>query len=61
MRKQEVLNMTYKIIRIYAPHLNKKNKVMGRGLSLQEVQKHCNSEHTRKEGVYFDGYIREGK
>jgi hypothetical protein len=53
--------MTYKIIRIYAPHLNKKNKVIGKGLSLQEAQDHCNSEHTRKEGVYFDGYVREGK
>jgi len=51
----------YKIVRYYAPGVGKKDHtVSGKtGLCLAEVQAHCNDPSTRKEGVYFDGYVRE--
>ena len=45
--------MTYKIIRFKR---NGKNKVIKKGLTLEEAQKHCKRKDTRKEGVWFDGY-----
>ena len=51
--------MTYKIIRFYAPHLNKNNRVIQRGLTLEEAQAHCKDPGTRKAGEWFDGYDAE--
>ncbi len=50
---------TYKIIRFYAPSQGKRQRVIKRGLSLEQAQKHCSDPRTRKEGVYFDGYTKE--
>lgn len=51
--------MTYKIVRFYAPHLNKQNRVIRRGLTLEAAQAWCRSPETRKEGEWFDGYDAE--
>ena len=51
--------MTYKIIRFYAPHLNKSNRVIQRGLTLEQAQEHCKNPSTRKAGEWFDGYDAE--
>jgi hypothetical protein len=50
---------TYKIIRFYAPHLNKEKEVIETGLTLAEAQEHCNDPDTHEKGVYFDGYDEE--
>lgn len=50
---------TYSIIRFYAPHLNKGNRVMKRGLTLEQAQAHCKDPDTRKAGEWFDGYDAE--
>jgi len=49
---------TYKIVRFYS-EMNKNSRVMHRGLTLEEAQRHCSDPKTRKEGVYFDGYTQE--
>ena len=51
--------MSYKIIRIYHPTVNKTDRVIKRGLTLEEAQAHCKDPKTRKEGAYFDGYDEE--
>jgi hypothetical protein len=51
----------YKIVRFYAPGINKKNRVIKRGLTLVEAQAHCTDPKTRKAGEWFDGYQREEK
>jgi hypothetical protein len=51
--------MSYKIVRYYYPTQNKENRVMERGLSLDEAQKHCQDPKTAKKDVYFDGYTEE--
>ena len=51
--------MTYKIVRFYAPHLNKSSRVIQRGLTLEEAQSHCKDPDTRKAGEWFDGYDAE--
>ena len=50
---------TYKIIRFYYPGINKKNRTIKTGLSLEQAQKHCCDPKTRKDNVYFDGYNKE--
>tara|TARA_R110002020_G_scaffold53057_5_gene148757 strand:+ start:6806 stop:6958 length:153 start_codon:yes stop_codon:yes gene_type:complete len=47
--------MTYKIIRF---SFNGSNRVMKRGLTLEEAQAHCKREDTHGEG-WFDGYAEE--
>jgi hypothetical protein len=31
---------------------------MKKGLTLKEAQDHCSDPSTRKDGIYFDGYIK---
>lgn len=47
---------TYKIVRFYAPHLNRNNRVVKTGLTLEQAQAWCKDPSTRKEGQWFDGY-----
>jgi hypothetical protein len=49
----------YKIIRFFAPHLKRKNKVMDTGLTLEEAQEHCSDPDSKSAGVFFDGYEKE--
>ena len=55
--------MSYKIIRFHNGSLGyereSKNRVIKRGLTLEEAQEHCRREDTRKEGHWFDGYDKE--
>jgi hypothetical protein len=48
--------MTYNIIRSYAPHLNRSDRIIKRGLTLEQAQAHCRNPKTRKAGEWFDGY-----
>jgi|TARA_Y100000034_G_scaffold14662_1_gene15390 hypothetical protein len=48
--------MSYKIIRF---RFEGKNRVIKRGLTLEEAQEHCRRDDTRKEGLWFDGYDEE--
>lgn len=55
--------MSYKIIRF---RFNKPQKVIKRGLTLEEAKRHCSSEKTHKlnkDGsvVWFDGFTKEKK
>lgn len=47
---------TYRIVRHYAPHLERESEVRQTGLTLDEAQDHCGREDTREAGVWFDGY-----
>jgi len=50
---------SYKIVRFYAPHIDKRNRVIKRGLTLEAAQEWCRSPDTRKAGEWFDGYDEE--
>ena len=47
---------TYNIIRFYHPNLSKPNRVIQRGVTLEQAQAWCRSSETRKDGEWFDGY-----
>jgi hypothetical protein len=47
---------TYSIIRSYHPSLEKADRIIKRGLTLEQAQAHCRNPKTRKEGEWFDGY-----
>lgn len=47
---------TYKIIRFYHPNLDKPNRTIKRGLTLEQAQQWCRDPKTRKDGEWFDGY-----
>jgi hypothetical protein len=47
---------TYKIIRFYQD--DRPNKIIKRGLTLEEAQEHCNDPATSGPG-WFDGYNEE--
>jgi len=49
---------TYKIIRCYAPHLQRVDRIVRRGLTLEQAQEHCKDLNTRKEGEWFDCYTK---
>ena len=51
--------MRFQIIRYFHPSLNKSNKVIKRGLTLEQAQAHCNDPKTATKD-YFDGYTEEG-
>lgn len=38
-----------------------RKKLIHKGITLEQAQEWCESEYTRKEGVYFDGYTETGK
>lgn len=46
----------YEIVRFYAPHLEKRNRVIQRNVTLEQAQAHCRNPETRKDGEWFDGY-----
>ena len=46
----------YKIIRF---RRNGRQRVIARGLTLEEARRRCSREDTHKAGVWFDGYIKE--
>lgn len=48
--------MTYKIVRF---RQNSKPRVIKRGLTLAEAQKHCNDPATEGK-TWFDGYTKDG-
>ena len=55
--------MSYKIIRFYRDS-NRRQRVIERGLSLDEAQRHCTLESTHKKDsdgnvIWFDGYTEE--
>jgi len=50
---------TYKIIRSFNPNLNKSDRTIERGLTLEEAQAHCKRSDTREAGVWFDCYTAE--
>lgn len=45
-----------RIIRFYAPRLDRKPRTIRKNVTLTEAQAHCSDPTTRQEGVYFDGY-----
>lgn len=53
------MEATYLIVRYFAPHLKRENKVIGSGLTLEEAQEYCNDPDTREDGVWFCGYTKE--
>jgi len=48
----------YKIVRFFYDR-EKPAQTITTGLSLAEVQRHCNDPNTREKGVWFDGYTEE--
>jgi hypothetical protein len=50
---------TFKIVRSFNPSLNRSDRTIKRGLTLEEAQAHCRRPDTRKTGVWFDGYTAE--
>ena len=50
--------MTYSIIRIYHPSLNKSSRIIKRGLTLEEAQEHCSDPSTATDD-WFDGFEKE--
>lgn len=50
---------TYKIIRFYHPSIDKPNRTVLKGLTLEQAQQYCRDPKTRKDGEWFDGYDEE--
>jgi len=50
--------MTYSIIRIYRPDLNKRSRLIKKGLTLEQAQSHCSDPKTATDS-WFDGYEKE--
>lgn len=44
----------YKIVRFYSKGPRRTIKT---NYTLKEAQKHCQDRRTKKEGIYFDGYV----
>lgn len=54
MKTNEV-GKQYNIVRFYRKSMRR--KIIHRNVSLEVAQLHCNDPKTRKEGVWFDGYM----
>lgn len=52
-------NARYKIIRCYQQE-GKKAKTVQTGLTLEQAQEHCSNPNSRKAGVYYDAFRRQG-
>jgi len=50
--------ISYSIIRIYHPSLNRPSKIIKTGLTLEEAQAHCSDPSTATD-KWFDGYQKE--
>lgn len=50
----------YEIVRYYSPHLERASEVQETGLTLEEVQAHCDNPETKKNGEWFDGWREAG-
>jgi hypothetical protein len=46
----------YKIMRSFP---SKPSKLIEEGLTLEEAKKHCNNPATRKDGEWFDYFVKE--
>ena len=53
-----MIEESYRIIRF--KHKGPSSRVIKKGLTLKEAQKHCNDPSTRGQG-WFDGYSKEVK
>jgi len=51
--------MTYKIIRIFHPDLQRPSKIIKSGLTLAQAQAHCNDPKTELADNWFDAYIHD--
>lgn len=49
---------TYSIIRIYHPDLNRRSRIIKKGLTLEEAQEHCQDPRTSTDD-WFDGFEKE--
>lgn len=50
---------SYKIVRNFAPHLNRRSRKIEGGLTLEQAQEHCKRPDSRLAGEWFDGYDKE--
>ena len=50
------MGIMYKIIRF---RFNGKNRIIKRGLTLEEAQEHCRNPKTSVDDDWFDGYTEE--
>lgn len=48
----------YKIIRYYRDERTA-NKIIKKDLTLEEAKFHCSCADTKKEGVYFEGFVEQ--
>ena len=48
----------YKIVRFYRDGRKATRRSL-MGLTLEQAQAHCSDPKTRKEGVWFDGYVED--
>ena len=46
----------YKIIKFFAPHLNKTPQVIKTNLTLEEAKTYCSQPDTKKEGKWLCGF-----
>ena len=50
--------MTYRVVRFFK--VSGRRKIIMRGVSLDVAKLHCNDHRTKKDGVWFDGFEKEG-
>jgi hypothetical protein len=50
---------TYKVVRFF--RVSGRRRVIMRGVSLEIARLHCSDPRTCRSGVWFDGYMKEGR